>query len=328
LQTCRAGGAHASLASGNHKITAAEYYSEYHGHKTEHLAHVHANLKQQGCENFVFLAGDSSLDNKHWFFDPHKTKRQQLTRISKHNSEFADLAVNGYEDVLKPPMMVKDVSYWLNKQAEQLYGSKQMATIMTSVEESTVQDRIDGLLAQDVFIRDHITENDNLVISIGGNDVALRPSIQTMLSMKLLTSSPDFMIKSGWAPGFGHFMHLFKTEIQNYVRELCAKCKPKKVLVCMIYYLDEQAGGSWADRVLSALGYDADPSKLQLIIRTLFEKIEEQGFDVPGVDVEPFPLFQILDGKDTTDYVQRVEPSVTGGRKMAAALLGALPPPS
>ena len=33
------------------------------------------------------------------------------------------------------------------------------------------------------------------------------------------------------------------------------------------------------------------------------------------------PLFEVLDGSDTRDYVQRVEPSPQGGRKMAVALM-------
>lgn len=36
------------------------------------------------------------------------------------------------------------------------------------------------------------------------------------------------------------------------------------------------------------------------------------------------PLFEILDGKDTHDYVERVEPSPAGGHKMANAILSEL----
>lgn len=92
----------------------------------------------------------------------------------------------------------------------------------------------------------------------------------------------------------------------------------------MIYYLDQKPGGSWADDVLNNLGYDTNPGKLQLIIRTLFTQIVEKGFDIPGTIVQAFPLFKVLDGTDSGDYCQRVEPSVQGGRKMANALLGAL----
>merc|ERR1719450_1117420 len=94
----------------------------------------------------------------------------------------------------------------------------------------------------------------------------------------------------------------------------------------MIYYLDETPGGSWADRVLSLLGYDADPAKLQYIIKTLYERIAAHGFVVDGTVVETFPMFEVLDGKDTADYEQRVEPSVQGGRKLAHAFLDVLFP--
>eukprot|EP00964_Phaeocystis_antarctica_P075395 scaffold46517_cov50-Phaeocystis_antarctica.AAC.1 len=37
------------------------------------------------------------------------------------------------------------------------------------------------MLAQDQFVRDHIEATDTLVVSVGGNDVALRPSVATAL---------------------------------------------------------------------------------------------------------------------------------------------------
>ena len=81
-----------------------------------------------------------------------------------------------------------------------------------------------------------------------------------------------------------------------------------------------------------ARGAAADhPAKLQLIIRALFEAIEARGLAVPGLHpgtVEAFPLFEVLDGKTSADYVQRVEPSVAGGRKMAKALFARLHPPA
>ena len=49
-----------------------------------------------------------------------------------------------------------------------------------------------------------------------------------------------------------------------------------------------------------------------------------------GVDPDTYeamlPLFDCLDGKTTEDYAQRVEPSVQGGRKIAAGLLERLYP--
>jgi hypothetical protein len=93
--------------------------------------------------------------------------------------------------------------------------------------------------------------------------------------------------------------------------------------VCMIYYPDETADGSWADATLAALGYDQYPWKLQLVIRRIFELATQQ-IRVPGSEVVPVPLFVALDGTNTRDYVQRVEPSGSGGQKMAQLLFDAL----
>jgi hypothetical protein len=51
---------------------------------------------------------------------------------------------------------------------------------------------------------------------------------------------------------------------------LTAKTKPKKILVCMIYYPDEAATASWAGPALGLLGYNTNPAKLQLMIRRAF----------------------------------------------------------
>jgi len=265
----------------------------------------------------IYLAGDSSLDNKHWFFAGFTPKNQQM-----HASAFTESAVNGYESILNPPRMVMDVSYWFNRLASERFGTRKVCTINTSIEESTVSDRDSGLRPQDVVIRDNVSERDVIVISVGGNDVALKPTTATICNMAMLTRSPEWLIRSGWAPGMSHFVGLFGNSVEAFLQKLTSgPRKPAKVVVCMLYYLDEKPGGSWADFVLGKLGYDANPAKLQLIIRTLYDRLSEKGFSAPGTVVETFPLFTVLDGKNTEDYVQRVEPSVQGGRKMAEALL-------
>jgi hypothetical protein len=40
------------------------------------------------------------------------------------------------------------------------------------------------------------------------------------------------------------------------------------------------------------------------------------------------PLFNVLDGKNSRDYIARVEPSSQGGRKMAEYLLDTIDGPS
>ena len=59
------------------------------------------------------------------------------------------------------------------------------------------------LLAQDVFIREHLTAADSVLISVGGNDIALSPTVRTVVNMLLLTRMPEWLIRTGWAPGFG-----------------------------------------------------------------------------------------------------------------------------
>ena len=303
------------------RVDAGLYYSEYHSHRLEHLSRVRNILVASGCRRFVYFCGDSTLDNKHWLFKPFKDKQSQM-----FDPTFTAEALNGYEHALHPSRMVQDVSYWMNKEASERLGPGQLCTLMTSVEESTVEDRSRvGLLKQDLFVRDHITEEDFLVVSLGGNDIALNPTLRTAVNLAILTVSPNWMISAGVAPGYGYFVKLFHGRIQTLINQVVAKRKPKTIIVCILYYLDTTPGGSWADHTLRALGYDSNPGKLQLIISSIFKTISQAGFKVSGVsDVRTFPLFKVLDGTNSDDYAQRVEPSVQGGKKIAHALLDQL----
>lgn len=62
------------------------------------------------------------------------------------------------------------------------------------------------------------------------------------------------------------------TRTQKYIEALTAKTKPKKILVCMIYYPDMNNVPSWANSALGALDYNQNPVKLQLLIRKMFEE--------------------------------------------------------
>jgi len=71
------------------------------------------------------------------------------------------------------------------------------------------------------------------------------------------------------------------------------------------------------------MGYDCAPGRLQAAIRAVFN-LATRRIRIPGVDVIAYPLFEVLDGSNSADYVQRVEPSPLGGQKMARALVDAL----
>ena len=92
------------------------YYEPFYGHDTEDLALALAALRRRH-DSVVFLAGDSSLDNKYWF------------------SSWAD-AVNGYEDVLDPPVMKRDVCYWVGSRGKEARGGRASRVITCGVQQS------------------------------------------------------------------------------------------------------------------------------------------------------------------------------------------------
>lgn len=310
-------------------VSSEQYYGTYSGHETMLLDEVLRELRKDH-RGVVYFAGDSSLDNKYWF-------------------ENWENAVNGYERVLRPPRMKADVCHWLNREFVRR-GASQLCCINTSIEATSLNDRACGQLQpQDRFIQDTITEEDYLVVSVGGNDIALQPLLCTVVNLlALVWCTPQACIEHcacacppnthvdlgcagcgvpaclsatlcGWPLGMGYFVDLFKNRVRNYIQRLVEHRKPKKVIVCMIYFLDQKSTGSWADMALKGMCYDLNPSKLQQTIRTIFHLATSQ-IHIEGTEVVSFPLFEVLDGTDTRDYCQRVEPSPIGGKKMASAL--------
>mmetsp|Transcript_529 Transcript_529/g.1649 ORF Transcript_529/g.1649 Transcript_529/m.1649 type:complete len:144 (+) Transcript_529:945-1376(+) len=138
----------------------------------------------------------------------------------------------------------------------------------------------------------------------------------------LMTSSTEGL-RTGCPCGMGHFVTLFKDKVAEYISKLLDKQKPKKVIVCMLYFLDESPCGGWCDRTLKLLGYDKNPAKLQAAIMRLFE-LATSKIQLAGTQTVAFPLFDVLNGKISSDYDNRVEPSSQGGEKMAKALLPAI----
>ena len=274
------------------KITTDYYYETYHGHHIQYLKIIYDYFSKH--KNIVWFAGDSSLDNKYWI-------------------DTASPALNGYENIFFIPIMKNDLCYHVNK----YLLNTNFVAINTAIEATTLADRENKLLDQDIFIRDDI-----LIVSIGGNDIALKPSFSTILHMTCLIYLNNVdTIKSGpdniW--GFGYFINMFKDQIKQYIEQLIVKTKPNKIIVCTIYFPDETTNGSWADKLFNFIGYNKDPVQLQEIIKQIhihaISKIKIQ-----GIEIVPFPMFKILNGKNTKNYVQRVEPSNLGGKKLAKKL--------
>jgi hypothetical protein len=230
------------------EISSERFYKEYHGHRSTDLLLLNSLLRMPN-RNAIYLAGDSSLDNKYWF------------------GGTAD-SVNGYERVLRPPMSKRDVGYWLNYELAKRNINNYFC-LNCAVEESSVGSRAFGqLLDQDKVIRDTVTADDILVVSIGGNDIVLKPNCCTILStLSLICCTTTSCLKGcaegcalpcddytcgcstgcfsnllGCPPGYGYFLHLFGTRVQSYLERLTSKTRPKIIVVCMIYYPDELPG--------------------------------------------------------------------------------------
>jgi hypothetical protein len=290
-----------SAPSAERRINPARFYFEWKGHPVSDLERFrNITIAERPGKPIVYLAGDSSLDNKYWL---HKT--------------FGELGVNVptiYEKTLEDPRPKADVSFWLNH----LLGER-ATCINTAVEESMLRDRDEKLLSHDEFIRDNIRAEDVLIVSIGANDIALRPLPWTVCHMlRLAWLTPRKSLENGSAGSLSYFKNLFGTKIQDYITQVTAKTKPRAVIVCMIYFpLEAQFGQkSWAEMQLKALGYNTFPGQLQTAIRAMNE-IATKKIIVEGTEIVPCALHEVLDGKNPDDYTARVEPNHEGGRKMA-----------
>jgi lysophospholipase L1-like esterase len=285
------------------KINTSIFYNEWKGHPILNLQQFRdrAHALRPG-KPIIYLAGDSSLDNKAWV----------------SSSEPLPPAIPDiYEHTLtttSSPGPKHDVAFWVNH----IVGNT-ATCINAAVEESMLRERDVELLAHDAFIRDSITSNDVLVVSIGANDIALRPSKQTIWHMAdLAWMTRRCCIEDGSAASLGYFRELFGTKIQNYISRITTKQKPRAVIVCMIYHPLEATAGQkgWADMQLKALGYNSWPGQLQAAIKQIYESATKS-VKIEGTRVLPCPLFEVLDGKNAEEYVARVEPSSEGGKKMA-----------
>ncbi len=145
-------------------INSKDFYGNYYGHTISHLKTLLYCLKKLNSQkNFIYLCGDSSLDNKHWLENDMRE------------------ATNDYQYILNPPVMKQDIAYHMNN----MLNYSNYRVINCAIEESTLAERANKLFEQDEFIKHNITNNDILIVSVGGNDIALKPSFNTMLNMAL-----------------------------------------------------------------------------------------------------------------------------------------------
>ncbi len=288
------------------KINTSRFYFEWKGHTISDATAFRATtLSLRPNKPIIYLAGDSSLDNKYW--------------VPSSGPEEEPLPVDVpeiYRAALDRPYPRPDVAFWLNH-----FLGKSATALNLAVEASTLKERETELLEHDEFIKDNIRAEDILIVSVGANDIALRPTFATIRHLlRLAWLLPRWSLERGWF--LGHFVNMFKDQVEAYVSKIVEKQKPRAVIVCMIYFpleagLSKEAG--WADPQLKALGYNWFPRQLQTAITKMYELATKQ-VQIPGVQVVPCALYEAMDGKNSEDYTARVEPSAEGGRKMALQL--------
>jgi hypothetical protein len=290
------------------KINPSRFYFQWKGHPLSDLVRFRAiALAERPNTPIVYLAGDSSLDNKYWL---HKSVEEIGIDVP---------AI--YAETLESPRPKPDVSFWLNH-----FLGERATCINTAVEESMLRERDQNLLSHDEFVRDNIRQQDVLIVSIGANDIALRPlpsTVRHMLQLAWLTSRKS--LENGTAWSLPYFEQIFGAKVKDYITRITATTKPRVVIVCMIYFpLEAQFGQkSWADMQLKALGYNSHPEQLQTAIRAMYEKATKQ-IKIDGTEIVPCALHEVLDGKNADDYTARVEPNHEGGRKMAVRFMEVL----
>lgn len=317
-----------------------QFSYNYFGHPPEHLTTLVSAWRKER-KNIVFLAGDSSLDNKVWI-----PTLDQERLLPCYNPLLED-------DEKKANISgVPDVAHWWNTYLDVMAYSlpEKWQVLNCAVESSTLLDRggalkdnpkfqifmkthaLDmdvclhtNLLPQDRLINKYITNRDILVVSVGCNDIVLRPTLKTIVkmgqllylnSLKTMQDAPQ----NAW--GFAYFVDLFKTKIEAYIWKLIGDVKPLKILVCTIYFPDVEPGESWAEFILNLIDYKRGSKGaqfLQATIKAIFEHATKQ-IQIAGCEIVPVPLFKVLDGSVSKDFVDRVEPSKTGGDKMARFL--------
>lgn len=275
-------------------ISSTEFYANYYGHVDGHLKDL---LNYKDSKPIIYLAGDSTLDNKHWL----------PMIIGEHPDDL-------HRHVLSGTSVRRDVSYWLSL----LYGPHgHFRSVNCAVEDTTLRQRIrTGLLEQDVILRDAMSEHDVLVVCVGGNDVANSPTVGTGLA----ALSAVYM---GGNAGMKTLRKLFHDDMAAYIAMLTEKTKPRLVVACMPYFPDEIVKPSWASFALRVLRYNVTPEWLQEAYVRVFENAVKE-IRVDGCRMAFVPFYRALDGKTSADYVDRVEPSEQGGQKLAYLIRDAI----
>ena len=136
------------------KVNTARFYHQWQGHPIPDISIFHTTaLSLHPSKPILYLAGDSSLDNKFWVPSSSPVPNREPLTVPIPSI---------YASVLDRPYPKPDVAFWLNH-----FLADDATALNLAVEASTLKDRDNELLDHDVFIRDNIRAEDILIVSIG-----------------------------------------------------------------------------------------------------------------------------------------------------------------
>jgi len=196
---------------------------------------------------------------------------------------------------------IPDIEYHMNDLIEDY------TCINCASEESKVENKIYNY--QDKFIHDNITKDDILVISIGGNDFLLNPDNLTRLGKAQFSR----ILKGKYEDeNYLQILNIFNLHIPKYIKYLIGKNTPKKIIYLFPYFPCEVKGQCWSSAINLIMIFKGF---LKDTMRNLYKdmKLKE--------NIIKLPLFKLFNPEKEEDYIQRLEPSILGGRKIASLIL-------
>jgi hypothetical protein len=341
-------------------------------HTQDHILGIIKNIKTKFNSNnsINYLLGDSSLDNCHWFYtNKNEINSNENTKIS-NMLNISNISTISY---------LEDIEYWLNyfHNLEQ----DNMYTVNTAHEATTLYERyinkvtnlkennleennflhkthynnqikdesnydINEIYKTDRFTTDYIvqtlmTNNDNIIISIGNNDIAmsknhiLKNSLTTIIqkwnSENSIEDIKDLKDIKDIESDLQNFIIHYKDNIKKYIKSITRFNKPKKILICTIYYFNagESVDSFWGDKIIEQ-NFLCKPDLHKSFINYIHENATEKLANELNLEfkkttkVSAIKLSDVLDGTDPNDYKFRVEPSEKGGRKIANLIINKL----
>lgn len=301
----------------------------------------------------IFMAGDSTLYNRHWVAHNRHAQADVESSFHKPKAEPVDKGLAQFlkeEDQFQLKDMTYWVSYWLRSKTPT--GSSP-GVINVSVEERALKDSVDDfpkpeIARQDQLVRENLRSNDTLLVSIGGNDILLKPDIWMIsaAAWMWLVMKVGHVDRHTW--GIRTFVGIFKDKVQDYIFSLLPEDNakwPHKIMV-MFPYLPSydkvkqsghsdgghSQGSEWASPILEKIGYFDEAKRGQMVQvmrevyrqsyalqRELTQKLAKIKPENPP-RVIMFAGYKWLDGSVPDAYEALVEPNILGGAILGHAI--------